>query len=350
MRIYGKLVVLPVMKKTGLALITIIFLISCGDNRIPDVSNIKVNVEVKRFEQDFFALDTINVMGSLDQLGTKYPVFLGDFLFGYMQLPPITDTSLQLHALIKQYIRDYRPIKDSVDKAFSNFDRITEDIVKGLQFVKYYFPNYATPPYIITCVAPLEGPADVITRNALAISLAHHLGENFSYYNSDIGVQVLPRYRTHWFSRETIAVGCLKNIVGDLRPPLQPGRPLVEQMVDAGKTLYVLDKVMPHTPDTLKLNYTKRQLEFCQKNEGIIWHSFASNNLLFTTENALTDGFMHEGPFTPEFGNESPGGIGNFVGWQIVKKYMEKKSGLSLADLMKTDVKTIFEESKYKPN
>lgn len=337
------------MKKTGLAFLLAVSLLSCGDSG-PDVSDININVQVKRFEQDFFALDTVNLVSSLEQLGAKYPLFLGDFLFGYMQLPPITDTSVEIHNLLKQYIRDYSPLKDSVNKEFGNFDAIADEIVKGLQHVKYYFPQYALPQNIITCIAPLEGFGDVITRNALAVSLGHHLGREFSYYTSELGLQALPRYRTLWFTKETIPVGCLKNVVGDLRDPLPSGRPLVEQMVDAGKLLYVLDKVMPNTPDTLKLTYTKQQLEFCKKNEGQIWNLFVSNNLLFTTENVLIDGYLKEGPFTPEFGEGSPGGIGNFVGWQIVKKYMDNHSNVTPEQLMKTDVKTIFEESKYKPN
>jgi hypothetical protein len=267
-----------------------------------------------------------------------------------MYLPPITDTSLAIQALLKQYIIDYKPLKDSADKAFADFDGIVDDILKGLQYVKYYFPDYGLPVNIITYIGPLEGNTDVITTNALAVGLQHHLGNDFSYYTSDEGVQVLPQYRSRWFTKETIARNCVMNVVGDLAPVPRPGRPLVEQMVEEGKKYYLLDKVMPSEPDTLKLLYTKPQLEFCKKNEGGIWHLFVSNNLLFNTEKTITDGFMEEAPFTRELGQSSPGRIGHFIGWQIVKKYMEKNSKLSLPELMKTDAKTIFEESKYKPN
>src|SRR5688500_10510654 len=145
------------MKKSGLALLLAISLFACRDNNAPDVSNIKVDVQVKRFEQDFFALDTINFMSSLNELGTKYPVFLGDFLFNIMYLPPITDTSLAIQALLKQYIIDYKPLKDSADKAFADFDGIVDDILKGLQYVKYYLPDYGLTVNIITYIGPIEG-------------------------------------------------------------------------------------------------------------------------------------------------------------------------------------------------
>ena len=99
------------MKKTGLALLLAITLFSCSDNDVPDVSNININIQVKRFEQDFFAIDTVNLMTSLQSLGTAYPVFLNDFLYNILELPPVTDTSMQVQALIKKFIADYKPIK-----------------------------------------------------------------------------------------------------------------------------------------------------------------------------------------------------------------------------------------------
>jgi hypothetical protein len=338
------------MKKTGLALLFTVLLYSCGDNNAPDVSGIPIEIQVKRFEQDFFAMDTINLMSSIQDLGTKYPVFLGDFLYNILELPPITDTSLEAQALIKKFISDYRIIKDSVDKVFNNFDNTAREIKKGLQFVKHYFPQYNPPPFIITFIGPLEGYSDVITSNALAVGMQLHMGKQFSYYTSEIGQQLFPAYISRKFTPEYIPVNCMKNVISDLTPQSHVGKPLVEQMVEIGKQLFVLDKIMPHTPDTVKIGYTKKQLEGCYKSEGNIWHFFVSNNLLFTVEPAMMKGFLNEAPNTPEFGDGSPGAIGHFVGWQIVKKYMEKKRDLSLGELLKTDARTIFEESKYKPN
>jgi len=113
--------------------------------------------------------------------------------------------------------------------------------------------------------------------------------------------------------------------------------------------LYVLDKLLPFTPDTLKIGYTKKQLEGCYANEANIWNLFLQNNFLYSIEPAVNKNYMQDGPKTEELGDASPGFIGLFVGWQIVKKYMKKNSNLSLGELMEMDSRKIFEESKYKP-
>lgn len=335
------------MKKTGLALLAAITLFSCRDKNVPDVSNIKVDLTVHHFEQDFFAIDTNNLMGSLQQVGAKYPVFLGDFLYNIMELQ---DTSAQTQALLKKFIADYRPVKDSADKVFKDFDGIEKEVKKGLQFVKYYFPAYKPPVQLITYIGPMEGYSDVITRDALAVGLQLHMGSHYSLYSSSIGQSVFPAYISRRFTPDYVAVNCIKNIINDIAPEKSGSAPLVEQMVEKGKRLYVLDRLLPHTDDTIKTGYTAKQLQGCIKNEGNIWNFFLTNNLLYNIDPGQIKSFMEEAPNTPEMGEGSPGAIGVFVGWRIVQKYMDKNEKLSLNELLHKDPKQLFEESKYRPN
>jgi hypothetical protein len=337
------------MKRIGLVLLVVAGLFSCKDKDVPNVSNIKVDLSVKRFEQDFFAIDTNHIMASLQQVSEKYPLFLGDFLYNIMELPGISDTSLQEQALLKKFIADYKPVKDSADQVFHNFSSIEKEVKKGLQFVKYYFPAYKTPTQLITYIGPMEGYSDVITRDALAVGLQLHMGKNYSLYSSNIGQSVFPGYISRRFTPDYIVVNCMKNIINDIAPEKSGSLALVEQMVEKGKRLYVLDKILPYTADTLKTGYTAAQLTGCYKNEGRIWNYFLTNNLLYNIEPVNIKAYMEEAPNTPEISDQSPGAIGIFCGWQIVKKYMSKHASLSLNELLNTDAKKIFEESKYRP-
>jgi hypothetical protein len=337
------------MKRTGWVLLIVAGLFSCKDKNVPDVSDIKVELTVKRFEQDFFAIDTNRIMASLQKVGEKYPYFLGDFLFNIMELPGISDTSLQEHDLLKKFIGDYKPVKDSADQVFRNFGTIEKEVKQGLRFVKYYFPAYKAPAQLITYIGPMEGYSDVITRDALAVGLQLHMGNKYSLYRSSIGQSVFPDYISRRFTPDYIAVNCMKNIINDIAPEKGGSKPLVELMVEKGKRLYVLDKILPYTADTLKTGYTAAQLKGCYENEGKIWNYFLVNNLLFNIEPINIKAFMEEAPNTPEISDQAPGAIGVFVGWQIVNKYMSKHSDLSLNELLNTDPKKIFEESKYRP-
>jgi hypothetical protein len=343
------------MKKWLILPLVLLALSSCNDGA-PDVSDIQADLQVVRFEQDFFAIDTNNVAASLEQLRGKYPSFLNDFMVNVLGIPLMNESDSMAVIAIRRFIKDYRPIKDTADKVFSSFDGIAADVRKGLQYVKYYFPEYNAPSRLISFIGPLDayyesslgGHSDIITPEGLGAGLQLHLGKKYSVYQSETGQRLFPSYISRRFEPEYIPANCMKNIIDDLFPDRSGDRPLIEQMIEKGKRLYVLDKLLPHTGDTLKIGYTKKQLNGCYENEGNIWNFFLRNNLLYSIDPSLNKNYAQDGPKTEELGDGSPGYIGLFVGWQIVKKYMSDRD-MSLRQLMETNNKKIFDESKYKP-
>ena len=337
------------MKRFIFFLLIILIISGCKSRNIPDVSNIKIDLQLQHFEKDFFPIDTNQTDKSLEQLHQKYPGFLQDFLFNILALPAQPDSSAVAAQQVKAFIRSYAPLKDSADKVFTNLNTTQEQVKRGLQFVKYYFPSYRLPTKMITFIGPINSYGNILTTDALAVGLQLYLGENYSLYQSEEGQEMYPAYISRRFDKEYIPVNCIKTIVDDIFPDNNAGTPLVEQMVQAGKRLYVLDQLMPETPDTLKTGYTQKQLEGCFANEATIWSFFVQNDLLYTTDPSVTKDYMNEAPLTQAFGKDSPGLIGQFTGWQIVKRWMKKNEKVSLEELLKTDPKAIFMQSKYKP-
>ena len=337
------------MQKTGLYLLCIAMAFGCSNKKIPDVSNIKVDVTVQRFEKDFFSIDTANIDQSLQQLHQKYPVFLQDFIFNILALPPQPDSSAAVQHGISSFIQSYKSIKDDGDKIFTSMGEVQTEVKKGMQFVKYYFPSYKLPGKIITFIGPINSYGNILTTDALAVGLQLYMGSDYPLYQSQQGQELYPTYISRRFRKEYIPVNCIKNIVDDMYPQIAAGKPLIEQMIEAGKRLYLLDALLPETADTLKTGYTEEQLEGCLKNEELIWSFFVQNDLLYATDPGIIKDYMNDAPNTAVLGEASPGFIGQFVGWRIVTKWMDKKENSSMADLMKTNPKIIFNEAKYKP-
>src|SRR5438128_726092 len=98
--------------------VVIVAMLGCGGKHIPDVSGIKVDLEMQRFDRDFFALDTNHVDQSLQQLQEKYPGFLRDFLYNILALPPHAESSANVERQVVSFLRSYAPLKDSSDKIF----------------------------------------------------------------------------------------------------------------------------------------------------------------------------------------------------------------------------------------
>ena len=327
---------------------SLLFIFSCNNKNIPDVSGITVNITLERFEKDFFAIDTSNILNEMQRLRSKYPGFISDFtnqILGFGNTTPPDSLTKYMHL----FIRDYRFVKDSADKLFGNFETPLKEIKQGLQFVKYYFPQYKLPGKVITFIGPFDGYSDVITSDAFAIGLQLHMGNNFTFYKSGIAQDLFPGYISKKFTPEYIPVNSIKNVVDDLFPDKSVGKALIEQMIDKGKRLYLLDKFLPYSPEYIKIGFTENQLKESYANEAVIWDFFLNNDLLHNTDQNIVKNYVGESPKTQELGEGSPGNIGAFSGWQIVKKYMNKYPETTLQELINKDARDIYNQSKYKP-
>lgn len=330
-------------------------MVGCTSKKTPNVSNVQVNVSVNRFEKDFFSLDTNNLDNSLQKLYEQYGIFYIDFLQNILATGPNPDT---IKNITLQFIQAYRKVYVDSKEIFSNFTPIELEIKRAFQYIKYYFPQYNLPTKLITYIGPWDASftannnttLSAIFRDSevLGIGLQLSLGNQYPIYKAEPFQQFYPGYISRKFTKDYISVNATKVIIDDLYREPTIGKSLIEQMIEAGKKLYLLDAFLPLAADSLKTGYTQQQLNACYDNEAAIWSFFITNNLLFSTEPALIQEYITDGPKTSVFGEESPGFIGQFVGWQIVKKWMEKKNK-PLQELLQTPAKQIFEESKYKP-
>jgi hypothetical protein len=133
--------------------------------------------------------------------------------------------------------------------------------------------------------------------------------------------------------------------------PAFPDRNLVSQMIFEGKKLYAKDLLLPDYTDADKIGYTSEQIKWCEENEAYMWRYFMEKEILYNDDPKLTTRFMTPAPFSKfylEIDNDSPGRVGAWIGWQMVRSYM-KNNNVTLPELLKTNNKEIFEKSKYKP-
>ncbi|MES1216810.1 MAG: hypothetical protein ABUT20_14940 [Bacteroidota bacterium] len=343
------------IKKIGVALLFILSFVSCNYNEdVPDVTEVYVDVKVERFDKDFFAIDSNNVLPGLDSMNEKYPQLTPIFLRNILGL----ENAVVLPG-VKNFLNQNHAIYDSAQQVFENTGWLEYEFMKAFRFVKYYFPKYKLPAKILTVVGPIDALAqstngytpDFLGTNFMGISLQFYLGKNFSIYKDPFFIEkVAPEYRSRRFSKEYIIADAMQLIVDDIFPDKSGNKSLLEQMIEKGKQWWLLDKFLPLTPDSIKTGYSKQQLDWCNQNEGLIWSYIIKNEDLNSLNPATLQNYIGEGPFTQGFSQElSPGNIGQWVGWQIVKKFAEKNKNLKPEEIMRTATNKILEEAKYKP-
>ncbi len=320
----------------------------CSNNDTPDISGVTVNLNVRRFEQDFFKSDTTRMTAELAKLNATYPDFMPFFMVKLLGADPQWNDD-SAAAYTRHFISSYTTVNDSVQRIFSNFTTYEKNTRTALQYLKHYFPGYKAPEKLITYVGPLDGFGDILSANTFFIGLQHHLGKEALFYQNDLVQQTYPAYIAAHFEPDMIPVNCMELVIDDMNKDPNEDMSLVQQMVQQGKKMFILSKLLPKTEEYRLIRYTAAQLKDCYAHEAQIWSLFVQNGLLQTTDKNIIKDYIGKSPKTQELGEGAPGNIGAFAGWQIVKKFMANHGNTTLRDLLQKDPDAIFQEARYKP-
>ncbi|KJD31039.1 gliding motility protein GldB [Tamlana nanhaiensis] len=308
----------------------LIFLSACKheDKLETEIAKINIGIEVERFDQ-FFA--NVNAQ-KLPKLKQAYPFMFSGKLKDSFWLAKKNDTLQQ-------------ELFTEVNKTFGSFSETKTDIESLFNHLKYYFPEFY-PPRVITTTNDVDYRNKVIVTDTIAVlSLDTYLGSEHEFYG---GIQKFIRAN---FNKEQLVVDMAEKYAQKYIYHPQH-RTFLDEMIYFGKILYFKDKVIPFKSEAQRIGYTQEQLNWAIANESYIWRYFVEKELLFSTDSKLPGRFIVDAPFSKfyleEIDSNSPGRIGQYIGWQIVRAYMEQNDVTFREMLIKT-TEEIYNNTKFKP-
>ena len=322
-----------------LLVIMIIFGCTRGKDRQDiDVSAILIApVKIHRYDLDLFKVNPGHLQEGLMALKPEYPFFLD---------ADLNDTAKL--AGMQQYLESpgNREFFEAVSAKYQNLGRIENQLTDAFRHFIHYSPGFRIPRvYAYISGGDYDYPVQ-FADSVLLIGMDNYLGKDFKPYIGD----GLPAYRIARMNEVNILPDCVDALVKVLYPIRLPGNNLLEQIVEAGKRLYLIDAMIPGEADMLKIGYSQNQYNWIVKNEKHVWGAIISNRMLYSTDGKLIRSFMADGPFTAEFSKDSPPRLGEWIGWQIVTGYMENHPEVTLEALMnEKDAQKILSQSGYKP-
>lgn len=316
------------MKNYLFLVVFCLFISSCEKkNKVESaVKTIPMEIKVARFDKIFFETPPQD----LDKVKKEFPVFF----------PAGTDDSIWIN---KMQDPVWRELYTEVQKKYADFEPVKLELETLFKHIKYYFPQTKTPK-VVTVIAEMDYSSKAIYADSLVvISLELYLGKNHKFYH-------FPNYLKQNFEQRQIAPDVVSSFSARKIPPVME-KDLLGQMIYHGKQLYLKDLLLPEYSDAEKIGYTPEQIKWCQDNESYMWRYFIEKEMLYSNDQKLIPRFINPAPFSKfylEIDNESPGQVGAWIGWQMVRSYA-KNNEMPIADLLKTNAKEIFVKSKYKP-
>ncbi|MFC4096473.1 gliding motility lipoprotein GldB [Euzebyella saccharophila] len=303
---------------------------SCNDtNKVEaEIAKVPVELQVARFDREFATAQPEDILG----LKNKYPYLFPRQYADTVWVAKLKDT-LQIELL------------EEVEKAFPDFEQEASELEDLYRHIKYYFPQSKVPK-VVTLTSDVQYENRIIlTDSLLLIGLDNYLGPDHKFY-VDIQNYIKSNLDREYLVSD-VASAFAKQVV-----PKPQSRSFLGKMVYYGKELYVKDQLLPSSKDYLKINYTEDQLQWAKANEEPIWRNYIENEYLFSTDAKLSRRFLDPAPFSKfglELDNESPGRIGRYMGWQIVRAFMDSNK-VSLQQMLNLPAEEIFKKSNFKPS
>jgi gliding motility-associated lipoprotein GldB len=237
----------------------------------------------------------------------------------------------------------WRELYSEVQKKYSDIEPVRSELVTLFKHIKHYFPKTKTPK-AVTVIAEMDYNTKAIYADSLVIlSLELYLGKAHRFYE-------FPKYIKQNFEPRQMMPDLVSSFA-TTKINFGKDKTLLNQMVYYGKQLYLKDLLLPSYSDAEKIGYAPKEITWCEENETYIWRYFLENEMLYSDESKLTSRFIAPAPFSKfylEIDNESPGQVGAWIGWQIVRSYAENND-VPLAKLLDMNAIELFEKSKYKP-
>ena len=317
------------MYKYNVLFLCLVVLFSCAkeDKLMVDVSDIDIQVQIKRFDQAFYTTP----IEELESLKDEYP-----YLFPGQAPDSIWTAKMQ--------DKDEQELFTETQRLYKNFEEESENLTSLFKHVKYYYEGFREPT-VVTLLTNVDYESKVVYADSLLfVSLDVFLGVDSPIYTD------FPEYIKRSFTNEHIVVAVASEF-GKREIPRTNDRTFISRIIQEGKLLYLTDAFLPKVSDAHKIGYSEVQIEWARFNDVDIWKYFVENDYLFSTDQELTLRFIDNAPFSKFFlanDNESPGKIGAWFGWQIVRAYM-KNNKVSLQQMLQTNNEDIFKKSKYKP-
>ena len=314
-----------------LYLFLLVFLISYSckeDNNSIDISGISFNTKLERFDKEYNQITKSN----LKELKGKYPYFFPENIPDSVWINKQKDSITQVLYHVSQ-------------ASFGDFKKEKKEIENVFKHVKHFYPKIEEPK-LITLISNLDLENQVIyTDSLLIISIDTYLGADKIYYSN------YPSYLRSNFNKSHLTIDVAQAITNKLIPHISY-RLFIERIIAAGKEKYSISQFIPTKTEAEFMGYTDEELRWVNNEEESIWKYFIEKEYLFSTDKELQRRFIDPAPFSKFYltnDNETPGQIGVWLGYRIVKSFM-KYNEVSLQEMLVTPPITIFNKSKYKPN
>lgn len=306
------------------------------------------DIRLIRFDKALLSLDlsdSSTLLPQVRELYCSYPIFMPRWTEDIIGIPT-EDTAYLCHQLplfLEDTLYGFKQTNEREQELFHDVSDIEAELEVAFSRLKYIDPDVFIPD-IYLFVSGFNASIMFIDED-MAVGADMYLGSDYAFYN-----RVVYDYQKFTMRKECIPADVVSAYLFRTFPYMGGKNRLIDNMIYRGKMMYILNELFPTLSEAEVMGYTDEQWQWCERYERSIWHLMMDKKDLFKTETLVLSSYLNDGPFTSEVSQDAPARLGTWVGWRIVRSYMEEHENVNLSELLHDDdAEKILEYSYYRP-
>ncbi len=215
----------------------------------------------------------------------------------------------------------------AVDSVFPDLDRLESKL--GQLYAAAGKQGVALPRYRITAVTWPSYRPMALRDSTVFVALNHYLGPGYEAYSD------FEPYQRALKEPARLSSDLASGIIRSAYPYTSTTGRAFEHMLYDGAVAYVQMKLLGSRRLDRALGLTEAQVDYLEANEARLWQEFGLRpGLLYSTDPADIRSIMDLGAGTGFDGGRAPGGLGRYIGYSMVKSYVDEHPATPLSYLL----------------
>jgi hypothetical protein len=316
----------------------IVLIVSCRAQR----NDVAIEpVRIHRFDIAVHDLLETKEKSRMEALLGEYPDMLGVLGKAVLNIQS-TEDDLFFDRLMKYYSEPtLMELYRDAESLYKSVEDIEAELAVGFAALKEYFPEMAIPKVYMHVSG--FGQNVLAAENLLSVSIDRYMGRDYPLYRRFFNSMQIERMQ-----RNAVTVDYLTGWLMSEFPFTGRENVLLDRMIYEGKIRYVVSLLLPEAEEGRLLGYSPESVEWCARNEALVWTAIIERRHLYTPDAAATNLYFSPSP-SLFISDNSPGNLGVWMGLQIVKGFAKETAATPAMIMNNTDAQDILSKSKYKP-
>lgn len=230
---------------------------------------------------------------------------------------------------------------EDVNKEFESVESFKKELTYAFKTLKFYYNGFKIPT-VYTIVSGF-GTDLYVDEDIVIISLEYFLSDKTKWKSKK------PQYIAETYIPQSLSTKVILEIVKRLTKYDNDNKTLLNHMLHFGRVAYFTRVALPKIAEEIVLEYTQKDFQYLTEIENVIWNFLKNNQYIYSDNYMVIRSYVGKSPFTQEIRLDCPGNIGGFIGYKIIKSFMDNNDCEVKELLENSDVQYFFNKSKYNP-